>query len=181
MIFTERQGNIMKPLVPQNILLVIAAVVMVLTAYYNLFARQDFGLVVNYQLPRPPQASAPSQIRAPQSQLPIMYGESWETHWDYIWDDTPVPIEGLLTEEAIILAQFPLDLNSVTHDQLVLIPRIGPVTATRIIQYREHLGGFTHLSQLMDIRGIGDTTFSTISPFLYVRGEGGYWEASQSN
>lgn len=60
------------------------------------------------------------------------------------------------------------NLNTVTFDQLVSLPGIGEVKAEAILQLRDDLGGFTSVEQLMDVSGIGETTFETISPYLYI-------------
>lgn len=67
-----------------------------------------------------------------------------------------------------ITVEFPLDLNTATAQQLEFIPQIGEVTAQRIIQYREALGSYTSLEQLMEIKGIGQKTFDTISAYLII-------------
>jgi competence protein ComEA len=51
---------------------------------------------------------------------------------------------------------------------LELIPGVGNVTAQRIIQYRDHLGGYTSLEQLMEISGIGEGTYAELEPYLVV-------------
>ena len=50
-----------------------------------------------------------------------------------------------------------LDLNATDSSALVQLPGIGPVFASRIIRYREQLGGFTATSQLAEINGLPDS------------------------
>lgn len=57
-----------------------------------------------------------------------------------------------------------LDLNAATRDDLEQIPGVGPVTAQRILQHRDQLGGFSDVSQLLEVRGIGPATFAAIEP-----------------
>jgi competence ComEA-like helix-hairpin-helix protein len=72
-------------------------------------------------------------------------------------------------EEPEIVVEFPLNLNTATYEELILIPRVGDVTAQRILQYRDYLGGgYDMLEQLMEIKGIGEATFEAIEPYLYV-------------
>ena len=59
-----------------------------------------------------------------------------------------------------------LNLNTATKEELMLISGIGEVTATKIIEYRDAIGGFTSLEQLMDIDGIGEKKFATWSRYL---------------
>ena len=52
-----------------------------------------------------------------------------------------------------------VSLNSADSTQLQTITGVGPVTADKIIAYREKNGGFSKIEQLKDISGIGDKTF----------------------
>ncbi|MDR2931721.1 MAG: helix-hairpin-helix domain-containing protein, partial [Oscillospiraceae bacterium] len=71
-------------------------------------------------------------------------------------------------EQDVVSVTFPLDLNTATVDELKFIPQVGDVTAQRIIQYRDHLGGYTQLEQLMEIKGIAEKFFERIEPYLYI-------------
>jgi competence protein ComEA len=49
----------------------------------------------------------------------------------------------------------PVDLNSATAEQLDALPGIGPVTAQKIVDYRQAHGPFTSVDDLDAIPGIG--------------------------
>ena len=51
----------------------------------------------------------------------------------------------------------PLDLNALDSTGLVSLPGIGPVFASRILRYREQLGGFASTKQLLEINGLPDS------------------------
>jgi competence ComEA-like helix-hairpin-helix protein len=55
-----------------------------------------------------------------------------------------------------------LDLASADSAQLVSLRGIGPALASRIIHYRESLGGFYSIDQLKEVYGITDSTFEII-------------------
>lgn len=60
----------------------------------------------------------------------------------------------------------PISLNRATKAELMMIPGIGEKYAERIIAYREQIGGFTSLEQLMEISGIGQKRFEEWSAYL---------------
>jgi competence protein ComEA len=49
----------------------------------------------------------------------------------------------------------PLDLNSATLQQLESLPGIGPVTAQKILDYRQQHGAFHAVAELQGVSGIG--------------------------
>lgn len=59
-----------------------------------------------------------------------------------------------------------LHLNTATKEELILIDGIGEKTAEKIIAYRDAIGGFTSLEQLMEIEGIGEKKFALWSRYL---------------
>lgn len=56
--------------------------------------------------------------------------------------------------------------NSASQADLERIPGIGPVTAARIIAYRQKNGLFTSLEDMVKVKGIGKKTLETIKPYL---------------
>ncbi len=51
-----------------------------------------------------------------------------------------------------------IDLNGASKMELMLLPRIGPVLAERIIAYRSTHGDFSTLASLHSVQGIGPKT-----------------------
>jgi len=62
----------------------------------------------------------------------------------------------------------PVNLNAATQTELEALPGIGPVTAAAILAWRDEHGRFSRIDELLEVSGIGDVTFSEISPFVYV-------------
>ena len=56
----------------------------------------------------------------------------------------------------------PISLGSATVDQLDTIDGIGPVTAQKIVEYRDQHGGLTSVDELDDVSGIGPATMESL-------------------
>lgn len=59
-----------------------------------------------------------------------------------------------------------IPLNTADQIALETIPGIGPVTATAILSYRQEVGRFDSIEQLLDVDGIGPATFESIRGYL---------------
>ena len=65
-------------------------------------------------------------------------------------------------------AEFPIDVNKVTFDELMQINGVGSVTANNIINYRQSELKITNMEQLLNINGIGDSPLEMLKNYLYV-------------
>ena len=59
-----------------------------------------------------------------------------------------------------------VDLNTADQTALESLPEVGPVTAQAIIAWRTEHGGFSAVSQLLDVDGIGDATLAKLTPYV---------------
>lgn len=59
-----------------------------------------------------------------------------------------------------------LELNVADSADFIKLSGIGPVFASRIVKYREKLGGYLNKNQLMEIYGMTDTLYQKIDSFL---------------
>lgn len=62
----------------------------------------------------------------------------------------------------------PVNLNTATAAQLEALPQIGPATAQDIVDYRETYGPFETVEEILEIPGIGPSTFEQIRDLITV-------------
>jgi competence ComEA-like helix-hairpin-helix protein len=61
-----------------------------------------------------------------------------------------------------------IDINSTDTTAFISLPGIGNKLATRIVNFREKLGGFYSIDQVGETYGLSDSTFQKIKSFLTV-------------
>ena len=61
-----------------------------------------------------------------------------------------------------------VDLNTATVEQLQQLPGIGPVRAKAIVEFREKSGPFERVEDLLAIRGISQSRFEKLRPYVTV-------------
>jgi competence protein ComEA len=59
-----------------------------------------------------------------------------------------------------------VDINSADQTALETIPGIGPVKAAAILEYRESVGRFDSIEDLLDVSGIGPATLESMRPYV---------------
>ena len=64
-----------------------------------------------------------------------------------------------------------VNINTADAEALMLLPRIGPTVAQRIVEFREKNGRFKSTDDLMLVRGVGEKTFELIEPHITISGE----------
>ena len=67
-------------------------------------------------------------------------------------------------------SNFKIDINTATMEELLRLHGIGHIFASRIIKYREDLGGFVAVNQLKEIENLPDSSFNSIAPLLKLSG-----------
>ena len=61
---------------------------------------------------------------------------------------------------AVIKKSGPLNINRATSSELDSLPGIGPVLASRIVEYRKANGPFLSVDDLLKVSGIGSAKFA---------------------
>lgn len=77
-------------------------------------------------------------------------------------DGQQVVVPGRGAGSVAAAADGPISLGSATADQLDEIEGIGPVTAQKIIEFRDERGGLSSIDQLDEISGVGPSTMEAL-------------------
>ncbi|KQC13379.1 MAG: hypothetical protein APR63_00620 [Desulfuromonas sp. SDB] len=80
----------------------------------------------------------------------------------------PAEKQIVLAGDTLTASIFPLDINKATQELLTRIPGIGPVTAARIISWRNEHGDFEDIEQLLEVRGIGEILLEKMKPNIII-------------
>ena len=89
-------------------------------------------------------------------------------------DDAAKPLVGVAEAPSdsgppLITPNAPLDINRATRDELLALPRVGPVLAGRILALRDSLGRFEAPEDLLAVKGVGERTLARLRPLLRFR------------
>jgi competence protein ComEA len=88
-------------------------------------------------------------------------------------DATTLELPGAVVEEtegaAVTSSSGDLiNINTAALEELDALPGVGPTIAQRIIDYREQNGAFSTIEEIMDVSGVGPTTFDNIKDLITV-------------
>ncbi|MDH7571144.1 MAG: helix-hairpin-helix domain-containing protein [Armatimonadota bacterium] len=70
------------------------------------------------------------------------------------------------TGKATAPLQGKVNVNTASFEELQRLPRVGPVTARRIIEYRQANGPFRSVEELLEVKGIGPKSLETLRPLV---------------
>lgn len=103
-----------------------------------------------------PRATVGSSAEIAKETVAPNAGEASPGTHPPVEDDPPLSAPGLL------------DLNEASQSQLETLPGIGPSKSKAILSYREKLGGFRSLDQLLEVKGIGQKVYERISVLVQI-------------
>lgn len=78
-------------------------------------------------------------------------------------------LAGLLMVPVVVVAGDKVNINTADKESLSTLSGIGPVTAERIIEYREKVEPFKSIEELTKVKGIGEKTFLKIKDSIVVK------------
>ena len=63
-----------------------------------------------------------------------------------------------------------VNINTASAEELQLLPRVGPSLAGRIIEFRDTNGPFRTVDEILAVKGIGDSSFEKLAPYIVTSG-----------
>jgi competence protein ComEA len=73
--------------------------------------------------------------------------------------DGPARLEGVV------------NVNTATVEELQLLPGIGEARATAVVEARKRRGGFKAVDELLEVKGIGESSLARMRPFVSIKGK----------
>ncbi len=64
-----------------------------------------------------------------------------------------------------------VNINTATPEQLELLPGIGEARAKAVVSMRKQRGGFKSVTELTDVKGIGEAALAKLRPFVRIQGK----------
>ncbi len=71
-------------------------------------------------------------------------------------------------EDTCVTVVFPLNLNTASVEELMMVKGIGEKTAEKIVDYRYVNGYFYSLDDLLNVDGIGEKKLTALNGYLYI-------------
>ena len=71
-------------------------------------------------------------------------------------------------QKKTVLEEKSININSAVVSDLIKLSGIGEKTAQKIIDYRNSIGKFKNIEQLLNVNGIGDKKLNKIKKYIYI-------------
>lgn len=70
--------------------------------------------------------------------------------------------------ETRLTVVFPLDINTASVDELMMVKGLGKVLSERIVEYRDINGYFYSLDELLNVKGIGESKLKSLDGYICI-------------
>ena len=77
----------------------------------------------------------------------------------------------LVGASVLVASEGVVNINTAGEAQLMLLPRVGPSLAKKIVEYRNSNGEFKAADELVLVPGIGERTYELMAPYITVKGD----------
>lgn len=64
-----------------------------------------------------------------------------------------------------------VNVNTASAEELSLLPGVGPSRARAIIELRQQRGGLKRVEDLLEVKGIGESSLAKLKPYLAFEGK----------
>jgi competence ComEA-like helix-hairpin-helix protein len=71
-------------------------------------------------------------------------------------------VDGRISGIKSLSLSIPIGINSAAEEDLTALPGIGETLAGRIVEYREQIGQFSSVGQLLNVNGLGDKKYAAV-------------------
>lgn len=100
----------------------------------------------------------------------LLLGANYQAHANPASPSVPqVSTTSALSAQPQAEPRLKLDLNQVTLAELEQLKGIGPKKAQAILEYRQQVGGFQRVEDLIQVKGIGPALLETHKASFYVK------------
>lgn len=83
-------------------------------------------------------------------------------------NDTSLVLPGATNTPSVSESTDLININTASAEELDSLPGIGPTIAQRIVDYRDENGPFQTIEDIMNVSGIGPSTFDNIKDLITV-------------
>jgi competence ComEA-like helix-hairpin-helix protein len=98
-------------------------------------------------------------------QVPIVFDTDPK---DAVWNYPAYAYDMTVEETTPEGAAARVNINTASYGELLDLPGIGPVLATRIMELRDSIGSFQNIEEIMEVSGIGSGTFEQLKELISV-------------
>ena len=113
------------------------------------------------------------KVKSDMKKMHVIKPELFQQWWDYIQlpDSLTASKEKYFEPDHKSTNTQKVNINIASIDDLDKLPLIGEGRAKAIISYRDRLGGFILIDQLLDLKSIPDSVFLSIKDRIYTDGK----------